>query len=429
MSKLLLILSFLFSTQVFAYSASLDPVLKLTDNCLATTGTTFCDAQITEGLKTVGLNARGEFVMYLKEIVKTNNTEKFITNLYQQLQVLVPMYEKLDTCEEWSCKDMKNFFGDVSVSYIKIAPVSSDFYIQVFKTQATGGGRYNILNVLSAKADTITKLSEMDEMVTFAEFAKNLCKSVKDEFWITNVGIDIIRKMTVAATHLRPGHEGVYSIQFDDKNVTDNLKIDRVVVMEANDRDSLIVNFVSSDSRVIKVAFTQAGLLGNTFFSNIDVYNNDNNQEIQSPVFKMELDRTTGSIKGFLGSARYGKSNFTGTLIKSNLSVFSETTVANLTLEQLVGSYNVTVGSYEMTLTIGKRTADKTIYEAALVNDNALITFSKVTLDSAKGILSIVDSKNERKLTLAVTGVTDGVTLKGQLLNAPQAKIFDVVSK
>ena len=429
MSKLILILTFLFSAQVFAYSASLDPILKLTDSCLTTSGVIFCDTQITEGLKNVGLNARGEFVMYLKEVVKTNNNENFITNLYQQLQILVPIYEKLDTCEEWSCKDMKNFFGDVSVSYIKIAPVSSDFYIQVFKNQATGGGRYNILTVLSAKADTITKLSEMDEMITFAEFAKNLCRSVKDEFWITNVGIDIIRKMTVAAIHLRPGHEGIYAVKFDDQTVTNNLKIDRVVVMEANDRDSLIVNFVSSDSRIIKVSFTQAGLLGNTFFSNIDVYNNDNNQEIQSPVFKMELDRATGAIKGFLGSARYGKSSFSGTLIKSNVSVFTETTIPDLTLDQVVGSFNVTVGSFDMVLTIGKRTADKTIYEAALVNDNALISFSKVTLDSAKGILSIVDSKNERKLTLAVTGITNGVTLKGQLLNAPQAKIFDVQSK
>jgi hypothetical protein len=83
-----------------------------------------------------------------------------------------------------------------------------------------------------------------------------------------------------------------------------------------------------------------------------------------------------------------------------------------------------------MTLNIIKRNEDsKTSFEGSLVNNNALLTFSKVSIDSAKGIVSLVDSKNERKLTLGVTDISILPVFKGQFLNAPQAKILDVQSK
>lgn len=143
----------------------------------------------------------------------------------------------------------------------------------------------------------------------------------------------------------------------------------------------------------------------------------------------MELDRQNKTVKGYFSSARYGKSTFSGKLVKSNLSVYSQVNVEGLTLDQLVGSHAVKVGNYEMTLTIGKRTEDRTVYEASLVNDNALMSFSKVSI-SEKGIISLVDSNNQRKLTLGVTDFSGtSPVLVGQFLNASQAKILEVVSK
>lgn len=430
MKKLLLILALVASVPAFALNAKLEPATKMVEACLAEQGTLLCNPEITEVLKTVSLDARGEFVYYLKDLVNKNETASVIKNLYTELQVLVPIYEKLDGCSEWSCRDLKIFLGDVSVRYVKISPIDSDLYITLYKAQAVQAGRYNLLMTLSAKAQTAKTVEEMDKMVTFAEFAKNHSRAIGDEYYLYQAGVAIVRDMTLAALKLRPGHEGVYAVTFDDATAAKNLRIDNVIVMESNDRDALVVNFVASQSRVIKVSFKQAGLLGSTFFSNESVYNNDNNQDIQSPFFKMELDRETKTVKGYFASARYGKATFTGKLQQSNIAVYGQSNVEGLALEQLVGKHSVKVGSYDMTLNIFKRNEEQTsIYEGSLVNNNALLTFSKVTIDSAKGIVSLVDSKNERKLTLGVIEFANSPVFKGQFLNAPQAKILDVVSK
>nr|BDT29333.1 hypothetical protein BHI3_27990 [Bacteriovorax sp. HI3] len=429
MKKLLLILALVASVPAFALNAKLEPAVKMVEACLAEQGVLLCNSEITEVLKTVSLDARGEFVYYLKDLVNKNETEAVIKNLYTELQVLVPIYEKLDGCSEWSCRDLKIFLGDVSVRYVKISPIDSSLYITLYKAQAVQSGRYNLLMTLSAKAQTAKTVAEMDEMVKFAEFAKDYSRAIKDEYYLYQAGVAIVRDMTLAAMKLRPGHEGVYKVTFDNAEMAKNLRIDNVIVMESNDRDALVVNFVASQSRIIKVSFKQAGLLGNTFFSNEDVYNNDNNQEIQSPFFKMELDRETKTVKGYFATARYGKSTFTGTLAQSNISVYGQANVEGLSIDQLVGKHAVNVGGYDMTLVIGKRADDRSTYEGALVNQNALISFSKVSLDSSKGIISLVDSKNERKLTLGVTDISNSPVFKGQFLNAAQAKILNVQSK
>lgn len=429
MKKLFLILALVISYPSFAIDAKLEPATKMVKACLADQGILLCNDEITEVLKTVSLDARGEFVYFLKDLVNKNETESVIVNLFEKLQVLVPVYEKLDGCSQWSCRDLKIFLGDVSTRYVKITPINSDLYVELYKAQAVQSGRYSLLTTLSEKANTAKTLEEMDAMIRFAEFAKDHSRSIRDEYYLYQAGVALVRKMTLAALKLRQGHEGIYQVTFDNAEVAKNLKIDNVIVMESNDRDALVVNFVASESRIIKVAFKQSGLLGNTFFSNEDVYNNENSPEIQSPYFKMELDRETKSVKGFFTSARYGKAGFTGKLVQSNISVYGQTNVEGLELEQLVGKFKVSIGTYDMTLVIGKRSDDRSVYEGVLVNENALISFSKVTLDSNRGILSLVDSKNERKLTLGVTDISNSPVFKGQFLNAPLAKILDVESK
>ena len=431
MKKLLLILALVASVPGFAMNAGLDPAVKMVQTCLAEQGVLLCNDQITEVLKTVSLDARGEFVYFLKDLVAKNENEKVIVNLYVKLQELVPVYEKLDTCSEWSCRDLKVLLGDVSIRYVKVSPINSDLYIQLYKAQATQGSRYGLLQTLAAKAKTATTLVDIDSMIRFAEFAKDYSRTIGDENYLYQAGVAIVRDMTLVALKLRPGHEGIYKISFDDTNAAKNLRIDNVIVMESTDRDALVVNFVASESRIIKVSFKQAGLLGNTFFSNEAVYNNDNNQDFQSPFFKMELDRATNSVKGYFASARYGKATFTGKLAQSNISVYGQGNVEGLTIDRVLGQHAVKVGAYNMTLNITKRSEEgKAFYEGSLVNDNALISFSKVSVDSTKGIISLVDARNERKLTLGVTDLSSNtLVFKGQFLNALQAKILNVESK
>lgn len=429
MKKLLALSVMIFSTYSYALSPKLDPVVALVEECLSTEGTLLCNDEIQNILKTVSLDARGEFVYYLKDLLNKNENEKVIVNLYNELQVLVPVYEELDGCSEWSCRDMKIFLGDVSTRYVKVSEVNKDLYIELYKSQAVQSGRYALLTTISERAQKATKLSEMDQLVEFAEFAKDYSRSIKDEYYLYQAGVAIVRDMTLKALKIRPGHEGVYKITFSNPEVNKVLKIDAVTIMESNDRDALVVNFSSTKTRVTKVAFKQSGILGNTFFSNEDVYHNENNQEVQSPYFKLELDRETKTVKGVFSNARFGKSEFTGTLVQSNLEVYSQANLLLTSLEDVAGSYSVKVGQYDMTLVIEKRADERSLYEAYLISPNALISFSKVTLDEKSGVISIVDSRNERKLSLGLVETAEGKTaVKGLFINGPLAKIETVKS-
>jgi len=427
MKKIILAITFLVSSYAWALKPSLDPAVKMVEECMKSEQILYCNDGITDVLKSVSLDARGEFVYYLKDLLNQNETPKTIVNLYERLQVLVPIYEQLDGCLEWSCRDLKIFLGDVSIRYVKISSIDSAFLINLYKNQAAQSARYGLLSTLHEKAAKVTSLNEMDEMIRFAEFAKEHSRSLKDEYYLYESAVSLISKMTTSSLKLRPGHEGLYTVEFDDAELTKNLKIDHLAIMESNDRDALVVNFISSKSRIVNFSFKAAGVLGNRFFSNQDVYNNK--LDIAAPFFKFDLNRDTKTIKGVFTSVRYGQLTFTGHLVESNIGVYSQENVKNITLEQLVGHHKVTVGSFEMTLVISKRTAERVMYEGALLNDNAMLSFSKVSVDAATGIISLVDWKNERKLTLGAVEVGDSIVLKGQYLNSPLGSVLSVESR
>jgi len=427
MKLFLLSLVTLFSLNAMALNPSLEPAVKMVETCLVESEVLLCNPEITEVLKTVSMDARGEFVYFLKDVLNKNETPKTVVNLFEELQKLVPLYEKLDGCDQWSCRDLKVFLGDVSIRYVKIAPIKATFLSELYAKQAAQAGRYGLLQTMHAKAAKVTDVAEMEELIKFGEFTKDHSRSIGDEFYLYEAAVDLIKKMTVKTLKLNPGYEGVYSVEFEDSEMAEKFKIDSVVIMNSGERDALVVNFVSSKLRTTRFSFKAAGILGNKIFSNQDVY--ENRPDISAPYFNIVLDRETKTVKGTLSSVRLGKSIFKGDLVQSNATVFTQGNVQGLTLEQLVGSYKVTVGNYPMTLKIAKRTAERTVYEASLVNSNALIVFSKVELDSTTGVLSLVDWKNERKLTLGVTDFNESATtFSGFFFNGPLALALEISS-
>jgi len=427
MKKLLSSVLLLASLNSLAYNPKLDPAMESVNSCLKNTEVFLCDTSIRELLKSYDVNVRGEFVLFLREMLNTNSSDKVIKNLYQELKVLVPMYEELDTCSQWSCTNIKQLQDSVAVQYVKVADINKDFLTTLYKNQTGEVGRYGILTSLSEKMSKIENSSDIDELIKFLEFAKEHSKLVGDESYLYRTAVDMIRQLTVKTLKTRPGHEGIYAVSFEDQSAAQELKIDRIVIMESNNRDALVVNFVASKSNIMTISFDAAGILGNTVFSNADVYNN--NQNSANPFFKLELNRETNTIKGIYSTARFGELAFSGKLLISNLSVFSENTTKGLELSNLVGAHDVKVGSTSMKLIIKKRTEDRVFFEAALFNDNAMISFSKVSLNSDKGVLSLVDSNNEKKLTLAVLKSEEKLTFKGQFLNSLQSRVLEVSSK
>lgn len=430
MKKLMVSFFMALSLNASAWHVKLDKAISLVDSCYEQTGVPLCTDEIGKELATTNIDARGEFVYFLKDRLNKNETKEVIANLYSELQKLVPMYEKLDSCNEWSCRDIKIFLGDVSTRYVKVTEVNKDLYVKLYKTQAVQSGRYALLMTLTEKANAITSEDDATAMVAFAEFAKEYSRSIGDEYYLYQAGVAIIKNLTAKVLYAKPGHEGIYKISFTDPEFSKLVRVDTLAIMESNDRDALVVNFINSQSRATKVAFKQAGVLGNIFFSNEDVYHNDENVNSASPYFKFTLDQATGAVKGYLSTARYGKVEFTGSLVKSDKAVYSLNTAKGLTLEKIAGSYQVNVGDYAMNLKLDKRADDRTLYQAALVNPNAIISFNKVKYDENRGILTLVDSRNEKKLTLAVNKDSEGkITLNGVMVNSPIGTIFDVTSK
>jgi hypothetical protein len=428
MNKMILTLALaLGSFYAQAYNPTLDPAIKNVEECLKSSQVLVCNDDIKAILTNLQLDIRGEFAMYLREELKANSSEKVINNLFVTLPSLVSLYETLDTNNTWSYRALKTLQDDVSIEYVKIAPIDTDFLVKLYKGQGAEAGRYGLLTTLSAKIDGLTSLAEMENAIRFLEVAKEYSRVIGDEAYLYNTAVALISKVTVKETAIRPGHEGIYNVTFDKPEMASGLNIDKVVVMEGNAKDSLVVSFVASQSRVIKISFPGSAMLGDVIFSNMDTYNNT--QDASNPYFKFTLNRQAKTIQGVFSTARYGVLTFKGTLLSSNTAIYGLSTVKGLSLDQLIGSYKVQVGNYDMNLVIRKRTEERSVVEAALFSDNAMISFSKVSLDSEKGILSIVDYNNERKLTLAVTSFESAPEFKGEFVNANQAKTLPVVSK
>lgn len=427
MKKLIFLLSLLGSYSIWALHPKLDKAVRLVEHCLGQEEVLLCDTAIDDELKSVHMDARGEFVYFLKDLLAKNETEKVVSNLFTKLQTMVPYYEALDGNGNWSTRDLKMLLGDVSIRYVKIAPLDPAFLKKLYRAQAAQTGRYGVLLAVLEKSDKVTSLEEMDKLVEFGEYAKEVSRELKDEYYLYQTSVELIKKMTTRALKTRPGHEGVYEVKFENADMAKRLKLDRVVIMESTDRDALVVNFVSTDSRLIRFSFKGAGLLGETFFSNEDVYHND--PDFASPFFKFRLDRKMMTIEGVFSTARQGQTKMSGKLIESNLAVYEQRNVKGLKADSLIGEHKVMVGSHEMTLTLRKRDDNRAALEGALFNDNAMMSFSKVSLDSERGVLSMVDINNEKKLTLGLGHNSQGLVFKGQMILAPLAQTLSVSTK
>lgn len=427
MKKIIFLLSLLGSFSIWALHPKLEKVVKLVESCLGQEQVLLCDPTIDDELKLVHMDARGEFVYYLKDLLNKNENEKVISNLFNKLQPMVAYYEELDGNNNWSTRDLKMLIGDVSIRYVKIAPIDTNFLKNLYKAQAAQAGRYGVLLAVLEKSDSVTELSDMDKLVEFGEYAKDLSRQLQDEYYLYQTSVELIKRMTTKALQERPGHEGVYEVKFDNPEVASRLKLDRMVIMESNDRDALVVNFVSTQSRLVRFSFKGAGLLGDQFFSNEDVYHND--PDFGSPFFRFRLDRKNKTVQGTFSTARLGKTIMTGRQLESNLPVYQQDNLKGVSLSKLVGEYKLTVGGYDMTLILKKRDEDRSLLEGALYNPNAMVAFTKISLNSEKGILTLVDLNNEKKLTLGLSGSTEKLKMKGQFMLSPQARVMAVSSK
>ena len=431
MKKILNLIVLATMTQsVWALSPRLNTTMELFQDCMDTVAVPLCDNHydsIVEELENVNMDARGEFVYVLKDVLKKNNTEEVVLNLYAKLQTLVPFYTELDGTDTWSGRDMLGLFGEVSVEYVKYAQVDQDLLKDLLVEQKTPAARYKFLGALHTKADEVTKEEEIEALIAFSIFAKDYIKGLNDEYYIYQTAVGLIKKLTIKNISFKRGFEGLYEIKLLDPAASKTLKVDNLVVSSSDVNNGLIVNFVSSQLRATKFSFKGAGLLGNTAFSNEKVYIDNN--ELSSPGFQFSFDFDSKEIRGSFYSKRFGSVDFMGTQKVSNAFLYEvendsdENRIASVS--ELEGIHKVSLGAYQMNLRI-EQTDDAA--EVTLINNNALIVFSNVTFSKENGVLKAIDWKMEKVLELKVTKFGDEIILKGQFTNSPLAKVLSVNS-
>ena len=136
MKKCILSLCFLLSSfSVFAYNPTLDPVILNVEGCLNTQKVMLCSSELPSLLKSLSMDVRGEFAMYLRELLQTHKNEQVVHNLYIELQSVIDLYEKLDTQSNWSFRAIKNLLDDVAIEYVKLAPIDQSFLTKLYKNQ------------------------------------------------------------------------------------------------------------------------------------------------------------------------------------------------------------------------------------------------------------------------------------------------------
>ncbi len=411
-------------TSASALSPKLNTTMDLFKECMAEVKVPLCDAnfdQIVSELKEVNLDARGEFVYVLKDVLKKESSKEVVVNLYEKLQVLAPIYVEIDGTSVWSGRDILGLLGEVSVEYIKYVTVDAKTLEDLFVQQATPAARYKFVVALHSKVATVSTQQDVEELIAFGEFAKDFIKSKGDEYYIYQTAVDLVKKLTVKNLEYVVGFEGVYEVKLLDASAGKTLKIDNLVISSSDEKNGLLVNFVSSELRVTKFSFKGAGLLGSTAFSNEKVYVNSN--ELVSPGFKFDIDFDSNTVRGSFYSKRFGAVEFVGKQKSSNAALYEEAALEVVSLEEVMGVYPVNVGNYAMTLKIEK-TQEGT--ELALINNNALIVFSKVSYNPKFGVIKALDWQLSKVLEVKVSKVNGEVQIVGQFTNSAAAKVLNV---
>jgi hypothetical protein len=196
MKKLIFFLSFLASYSIWALHPKLDKVVRLTEHCLKAERILLCDDSIDDELQSVHMDARGEFVYFLKNYLQQNASEKVVSNLYIKIQSMIPYYEKLDGEESWSTRDLKMLLGDVSGRYVKMIKADAIFLKQLYKAQSVQNTRYKVLVAVLEKSEKVISKAEMKNLAEFGRFVKSYSQELGDDFYLQQLGSELVKRMS-----------------------------------------------------------------------------------------------------------------------------------------------------------------------------------------------------------------------------------------
>ena len=382
----------------------LSPVFAQTtpvDAGIATCGVPVCVvAEQIAALKNMNSDQRGMFAINLKAKFKDSTDQKVLENLHTFSLELISLTKDLKD-EDWVLRAAIDLTNTIITNLAKFSEVNGEKLVSFYSQFGTQTSRYNLISYWQTQLVKIENVAVLNELVIFAEGARNHSASINDEEWVPRAATSLISEITIKLTNLDPAHEGLYNVTLTDAGQSVGiLPFDKIAVLDSSSSKNLVVSFINSKLKVIVYTFNNAEINGNKvsglFLSSGEMANR----------FNFELNRRTGEISGLIESTKHDKIEFTGTQLFSTRSVFAGKSPIEVSAKDIVGTLKGELAGVKGTLTI--RSFRENVYSAIFTSSTGSIVLNFQGKFFAKNAVISLTSSDKVKLTLSLRETEDG---------------------
>ena len=225
---------------VFAQTTSVDAGIN-------TCGVPVCVmSEQIKALRTVNNDPRGMFAINLKAKFKDASDTKVLENLHMFSLQLVDLSKELKD-EDWVIRAATDLVNTVVFNLAKFSDVNGAKLITFYKQFGTQTSRYNLIAHWQSQLINIENVAVLNELVAFAEGARDHSVSINDEEWIPRAATSLISDITIKLTNLDPAHEGLYNVVLTDASQSVGiLPFDKIAVLDSSSNKNLVVSFINS---------------------------------------------------------------------------------------------------------------------------------------------------------------------------------------
>jgi hypothetical protein len=372
------------------------------DDGIATCGVPVCSmSEQMTALRAMNGDQRGMFAINLKAKFKDAADQKVLENLYKlSLELGALSVEMKD--EDWIVRATADLTNTVVFNLAKFSEINGENLVSFYKQFATQTSRYNLIAHFQSQLVKIEDVAILNELVIFAEGARNHSVKVNDEEWVARAATALITDITMKLTNLDPIHEGLYNVSLTDASQSvGTLGFDKIAVLDSSSSKNLVVSFINSKLKVIVYTYSNAEISGNKvsglFLSSGEMANR----------FSFELNRKTGEISGLIESTMHDKIEFAGTQLFSTRSVFAGKAPKEVTTADILGSLKGELAGVKGTLTI--RSFRENVYSAIFTSLNGSIVLNFQGKFFPKNAVLSLTSSDKVKLTLSLRETENGV--------------------
>ena len=354
-----------------------------------------CSIQDTmRELRMMTPDQRGMYALNLKNTHKDSTDIQVLENLYRAGQEMKTLFAEMND-EAWIQRAASDLANTAVFSLARLNPINGEQLAYYYTELNNATFRYNLISHWQTKLTTLESVTDLEELIIFADAARTHSIKINDEDWISRAASSLISEISVKLTHLDPAHEGLYNVEIHGASKgIDALGFDRITILDSSSSKNLVISLINTRLKVIVHTFSQAEILGNTI-TGLSLPSGE-----MSTKFRLNLNRQTGEVDGMLESTRHGVTEFSGTQLVSTRSVFTGTPSQEVTVKDILGTMTGELGGVKGKLTI--KSFKENVYSATFtsMNGSILINFQG-KFYAKKGVLSFT-SADKIKLTMSL---------------------------